>query len=96
MRLAHGSVRDPVKFRSGQPDRVVTSQPERPRWRLVPLLAAWLASGVALMVAAGILPGVSIDNFWARSGILARPLSGGYVEIGGSTVLDETVEHPLP
>ena len=43
---------------------VVTSQPERPRWRLVPLLAAWLASGVALMVAAGILPGVSIDNFW--------------------------------
>jgi predicted PhzF superfamily epimerase YddE/YHI9 len=29
------------------------------------------------------------------SRILARPLSGGYVEIGGSTVLDETVEHPL-
>ena len=39
-------------------------QPERPRWRLFPLLIAWLATGVALMVAAAILPGVSIDDFW--------------------------------
>ena len=39
-------------------------QPERPRWRLFPLVVSWLATGVALMVAAGILPGVSIDGFW--------------------------------
>ena len=39
-------------------------QPERPRWRLFPLLVSWLATGVALMVAAGILPGVHIDDFW--------------------------------
>ena len=39
-------------------------RPERPRFRLFPLLASWLATGVALMVAAGLLPGVSIDNFW--------------------------------
>src|SRR5688500_7134440 len=39
-------------------------QPERPRWRLFPLLISWLATGVALMVAAGVLPGVDIDNFW--------------------------------
>ena len=39
-------------------------QPERSRRRLLPLLASWLASGVALMVAAGILPGVSIEGFW--------------------------------
>ena len=28
------------------------------------LLVSWLATGVALMVAAGLLPGVSIDGFW--------------------------------
>ncbi len=39
-------------------------QPERPRLRLFPLLVSWLATGVALMVAAAILPGVHIDNFW--------------------------------
>ena len=39
-------------------------QPERPRWRLFPLVVSWLATGIALMVAAGILPGVSIDDFW--------------------------------
>jgi uncharacterized membrane protein YvlD (DUF360 family) len=38
-------------------------RPERPRWRLFPLVASWLATGVALMVAAGLLPGVSIDSF---------------------------------
>ena len=32
--------------------------------RLFPLLVSWLATGVALMVAAGILPGVHIDDFW--------------------------------
>jgi uncharacterized membrane protein YvlD (DUF360 family) len=39
-------------------------QPERPRWRLFPLLVSWLATGVAVMVAAAILPGVHIDDFW--------------------------------
>jgi uncharacterized membrane protein YvlD (DUF360 family) len=39
-------------------------QPEAPRWRLFPLLVSWFATGVALMVAAAILPGVHINNFW--------------------------------
>ena len=39
-------------------------QPEPPRWRLFPLLVSWFATGVALMVAAAILPGVHIDSFW--------------------------------
>ena len=39
-------------------------QPERPRFRVFPLVLSWLAMGIALMVAAGILPGVTIDNFW--------------------------------
>ena len=39
-------------------------QPERPRLRLFPLLVSWLATGVALMVAAALLPGVDIESFW--------------------------------
>ena len=39
-------------------------KPERPRLRPFPLLLSWLATGVALMVAAGVLPGVHIDSFW--------------------------------
>ncbi len=39
-------------------------QPERPRFRALPLAVSWLATGIAVMVAAGILPGVSIENFW--------------------------------
>ena len=39
-------------------------QPERPRLRVLPLAVSWLAMGIALMVAAGLLPGVSIDNYW--------------------------------
>ena len=42
-------------------------QPERPRWRLFPLLVSWLATGVALMVAAAILPGVDIDELLGRA-----------------------------
>src|SRR4051794_11984549 len=39
-------------------------RPERPRWRLFPLVVSWLADGVAFIVAAGLLPGVHIDSFW--------------------------------
>ena len=38
-------------------------KPEAPRLRLFPLIVAWLATGVALMVAAWVLPGVDIRNF---------------------------------
>ena len=39
-------------------------KPERPSFRLFPLLISWLATGVALMVAAALLPGVDIVGFW--------------------------------
>jgi uncharacterized membrane protein YvlD (DUF360 family) len=39
-------------------------KPERPRFKLFGLLVSWLATGVALMVAAALLPGVWIDSFW--------------------------------
>ncbi len=39
-------------------------QPERPRLKLFPLFMSWFATGVALMVAAWILPGVEIETFW--------------------------------
>ena len=42
-------------------------QPERPRWRLFPLVVSWLATGVALMVAAGILPGVEHRGLLGRA-----------------------------
>jgi uncharacterized membrane protein YvlD (DUF360 family) len=39
-------------------------QSERPRLQLFPLIVSWVSTGIAFMVAAGILPGVSIDGFW--------------------------------
>ena len=39
-------------------------KPERPRFTVFGLVVSWLATGVAFMVAAGILPGVYIDGFW--------------------------------
>jgi uncharacterized membrane protein YvlD (DUF360 family) len=39
-------------------------RPERPRLRPLHLLAAWLVGAIALMVAAAVLPGVHIDDFW--------------------------------
>jgi len=44
--------------------RLTAWKPERPRLRLFPLLVSLLGTGVALMVAAGVLPGVHIDSFW--------------------------------
>ena len=38
-------------------------QPVRPRRRLFSLIVSWFAIGVALMVAAWLLPGIHIDNF---------------------------------
>ena len=38
-------------------------QPEPPRFRLFSLVVSWLAMAAALMVAAGLLPGVSIESF---------------------------------
>jgi uncharacterized membrane protein YvlD (DUF360 family) len=32
--------------------------------RLFPLLVSWFATGIALMVAAGLLPGVDVKSFW--------------------------------
>ena len=50
---------------AGSEDRRSSAwQPERPRWRVFPLLVSWFATGIALMVAAGILPGVDIESFW--------------------------------
>jgi len=39
-------------------------QPDRPSLKLFPLLVSWFATGVALVVAAWILPGVEIETFW--------------------------------
>ena len=39
-------------------------RPERPRLRVFAVLISWFATGVALMVAAALLPGVDIGNFW--------------------------------
>ena len=36
----------------------------RPLWQLFALVVSWLAMGVALMVAAGLLPGVRVESFW--------------------------------
>ncbi|HVD87943.1 MAG TPA: phage holin family protein, partial [Jatrophihabitantaceae bacterium] len=38
-------------------------QPVHPRRRLFPLIVSWLATGIALMVAAALLPGMHIENF---------------------------------
>ena len=40
-------------------------QPERARLQLFPLLVSWVATGIALMVAAWVLPGVEIRSFGA-------------------------------
>jgi uncharacterized membrane protein YvlD (DUF360 family) len=52
---------------SGEPlghGNPVSWKPARPRFRPARLVVAWLVSALALLVAAAIVPGVSIDNFW--------------------------------
>jgi uncharacterized membrane protein YvlD (DUF360 family) len=39
-------------------------QPERPRFRLVRVATAWILAALALMAAAWIVPGASIEGFW--------------------------------
>ena len=39
-------------------------KPERPAWRPFPLFISWLATGIALMVASWVLPGVDVKSFW--------------------------------
>jgi len=39
-------------------------EPQRPRFRPLRVIVAWLLSAVALFVAAAIVPGVSIEGFW--------------------------------
>jgi uncharacterized membrane protein YvlD (DUF360 family) len=39
-------------------------RPERPRLRPLHLVFAWIVNAIALLVAAAVVPGVHIDNFW--------------------------------
>ncbi len=41
----------------------VSWQPERPRFHPVRLVVSWATSAAALLIAAALIPGVSIDNF---------------------------------
>jgi len=40
--------------------------PGRPKLGLGKLLVAWIVSALALFAAASILPGASVEGFWAR------------------------------
>ena len=42
----------------------LTWQPERPRFRLVRVATAWILAALALMAAAWVVPGASIEGFW--------------------------------
>ena len=50
----------------------VTWHPERPKYRPLHVVLAWLISTAALLVAATIVPGVSVEGFW---GALAAALA---------------------
>ncbi|MGH3022355.1 MAG: phage holin family protein [Gaiellaceae bacterium] len=55
--MADGS--SPARF--GEP---LTWQPERPHLRLGRLLVSWIVSALALLAAAAIMPGASVEGFW--------------------------------
>jgi uncharacterized membrane protein YvlD (DUF360 family) len=42
----------------------VSWRPERPRFRLLPVLVSWVVGALALLAAAGLLPGATIEGFW--------------------------------
>ena len=42
----------------------LTWQPERPRFRLVRVATTWILAALALMAAAWVVPGASIEGFW--------------------------------
>jgi uncharacterized membrane protein YvlD (DUF360 family) len=46
-------------------------QPEPPRFRLVRVVIAWILAALALMVAAAIVPGASIESFWGALAVSA-------------------------
>jgi uncharacterized membrane protein YvlD (DUF360 family) len=50
---------------------VLTWKPERPRLRPLRLAVAWLASALALLVAAGLVGGADIRSFWGALGVAA-------------------------
>ena len=50
----------------------VTWHPERPKYRPLHVVLAWLISAAALLVAATLVPGVSVEGFW---GALAAALA---------------------
>ena len=41
--------------------------PERPRLRPIRLVVSWLLAALALLVAAWLVPGVSITGFWGAA-----------------------------
>jgi uncharacterized membrane protein YvlD (DUF360 family) len=63
---AHPTEKENVMPSASEPTYGESSawKPERPRFTVFGLLVSWLATGVALLVAAGLLPGVWIDSFW--------------------------------
>ena len=48
--------------RSAQPRAATAWSPERPRFRLLRLLLTWLTAALALLVAAWLLPGITVPN----------------------------------
>jgi uncharacterized membrane protein YvlD (DUF360 family) len=42
---------------------IITWRPQAPRYRLLHVLISWLVAGIAVFVAAAIVPGVSVGNF---------------------------------
>ena len=57
---------EPAMTTSNQPPVPAepTWQPARPKFRPVALILAWILSAAALLVAAWIVPGAHVNNFW--------------------------------